>query len=65
MRLNSLAKGMTTELRSFGTFEVRIRKRKEKARNPKTGKIVSVDKHGVTVFRDERELKEELWGIKS
>ena len=55
---------MTAELRGFGTFEVRVRKGKEKARNPKTGEIVSVDKHGVAVFRAGRELKEELWDKK-
>lgn len=60
---DNLGKGMTAELRGFGTFEVRIRKGKEKARNPKTGEIVSVDKHGVAVFRAGRELKEELWKI--
>ena len=59
-----LGKGMTAELRGFGTFEVRIRKGKEKARNPKTGEIVSIDKHGVAVFRAGKELKEELWEIK-
>lgn len=60
---DSLENGMTAELRGFGTFEVRVRKGKEKARNPKTGEIVSVDKHGVAVFRAGRELKEELWDI--
>lgn len=60
---DGLGKGQTAELRGFGTFEVRIRKGKEKARNPKTGEIVSVDKHGVAVFRAGRELKEELWDI--
>ena len=39
------------ELRGFGTFEVRIRKGREKARNPKTGDVVSVDRHGVAIFR--------------
>ena len=60
---DGLGKGLTAELRGFGTFEVRVRKGKEKARNPKTGEIVSVDKHGVAVFRAGRELKEELWRI--
>lgn len=60
---DGLGEGMTAELRGFGTFEVRVRKGKEKARNPKTGEIVSVDKHGVAVFRAGRELKEELWDI--
>lgn len=30
----ALANGRTTELRGFGTFEVRIRKGRDKARNP-------------------------------
>ena len=52
------------ELRGFGTFEVRIRKGRDKARNPKTGEIVSVGRHGVAVFRSGRELKDELWDIR-
>ena len=60
---DSLGNGMTAELRGFGTFEVRVRKGKKKARNPKTGEIVSVDQHDVAVFRAGRELKEELWDI--
>ena len=60
---DSFGKGMTAELRGFGTFEVRIRKGKEKARNPKTGEIVSVDKHGVAVFRAGKDLKNELWDV--
>ena len=60
---DSLGKDMTAELRGFGTFEVRVRKGKKKARNPKTGEIVSVDKHGVAVFRAGRELKDDLWDI--
>lgn len=60
---DGLGKGQTAELRGFGTFEVRVRKGKEKARNPKTGEIVSVDKHGVAVFKAGKELKDELWGI--
>ena len=45
------------ELRGFGTFEVRTRKGREKARNPKTGEVVAVDKHGVAIFRPGKELK--------
>ncbi len=52
------------ELRGFGTFEVKTRKAREKARNPKTGEIVPVDSHGVTVFRPGKELKELTWNIK-
>ena len=49
------------ELRGFGTFEVKIRKGREKARNPKTGEIVSVDSHGIAYFRAGRELKQDVW----
>lgn len=51
------------ELRGFGTFEVRNRKGKEKARNPKTGEVVSVKSHGVAVFRPGKELKDQVWEI--
>ena len=49
------------ELRGFGTFEVRTRKGKEKARNPKTGEVVSVKEHGVAIFRPGKELKDMVW----
>ena len=51
------------ELRGFGTFEVRIRKGREKARNPKTGDVVSVDRHGVAIFRPGKELKDFVWDV--
>ena len=51
------------ELRGFGTFEVRIRKGREKARNPKTGDVVAVGKHGVAIFRPGKELKDFVWNI--
>ncbi len=51
------------ELRGFGTFEVRIRKGREKARNPKTGDVVAVDRHGVAIFRPGKELKDEVWKL--
>ena len=60
---DSLGKGMTAELRGFGTFEVRVRRGKEKARNPKTGDVVSVDRHGVAIFRAGKELKDFVWDI--
>lgn len=53
------------ELRGFGTFEVRTRKGREKARNPKTGEVVAVDKHGVAIFRPGKELKEFVWDVRS
>ena len=52
------------ELRGFGTFEIKIRKGREKARNPKTGEIVSVDSHGIAAFRAGRELKQDVWILK-
>ena len=57
----SLIEGLVLELRGFGTFEVRIRKGREKARNPKTGMPVAVEPHGVAVFRPGKELKQAVW----
>ena len=53
----------TVELRGFGTFEVKLRKGRKRARNPKTGAIVSVEDHGVASFRPGRELKKAAWTI--
>lgn len=52
------------ELRGFGTFEIRTRKGRERARNPKTGETVSVNDHGVAVFRPGKELKEIAWHLR-
>jgi len=52
------------ELRGFGTFEVRTRKGREKARNPKTGDLVAVDTHGVAIFRPGKELKDFVWELR-
>lgn len=62
---DALSDGRTTELRGFGTFEVRIRKGRDKARNPKTGETVSVENHGVAVFRPGKELKDALWDLRN
>lgn len=51
------------ELRGFGTFEIKTRKGREKARNPKTGETVPVEAHGVAVFRPGKELKKLAWPI--
>ncbi|MFA5468360.1 MAG: HU family DNA-binding protein [Sphaerochaetaceae bacterium] len=59
-----LIKDRVIELRGFGTFEVRTRKGRERARNPKTGEIVAVDTHGVAVFRPGKELKESVWELR-
>jgi integration host factor subunit beta len=51
------------ELRGFGTFEIKIRKGRTKARNPKTGESLSVGSHGIAAFRAGRELKREVWNL--
>lgn len=61
---DGLKADMVIELRGFGTFEVRTRKGREKARNPKTGAVVSVENHGVAVFRPGKELNDELWDLR-
>jgi integration host factor subunit beta len=60
---DTLIKQMSIELRGFGTFEVRIRKGRQKARNPKTGKLVSINSHGIAAFRPGRELKQDVWNL--
>ena len=52
------------ELRGFGTFEIRTRKGRDRARNPKTGDIVPVSAHGVAVFRPGKELKQIAWPLR-
>ena len=59
-----LREDKVVELRGFGTFEIRTRKGRERARNPKTGEIVPVSAHGVAVFRPGKELKQVAWPLK-
>lgn len=59
-----MEKGSTIEFRGFGTFEVRQRKGKEKARNPQNGEICSVPPHCVAAFRAGQELKKALFDLK-
>lgn len=54
----------TIEFRGFGTFEIRTRKGRERARNPKTGETVQVRNHGVVVFRPGKELKQASWPLR-
>ena len=61
---DALGKGNTVELRGFGTFEIRTRKGRQKARNPKTGEIIQINDHGVAVFRPGKELKESTWALR-
>lgn len=61
---SALLEDRVVEFRGFGTFEVRTRKGRERARNPKTGETVSVQNHGVVVFRPGKELKEAAWPLR-
>jgi len=60
----ALSEDKVVELRGFGTFEIRTRKGREKARNPKTGETVPVQAHGVAVFRPGKELKKAAWPLR-
>ena len=60
----ALQEDKIVELRGFGTFEIRTRKGRDKARNPKTGEIVPVSAHGVAVFRPGKELKQLAWPLR-
>jgi integration host factor subunit beta len=51
----------TVELRGFGTFEVRFRKGRSKARNPRTGEFVLPRPHGIVAFRPGKEIKRDVW----
>jgi nucleoid DNA-binding protein len=61
---NALAQDRTVELRGFGTFELRTRKGRLKARNPKTGVVVQTSAHRVAVFRPGKELKNAVWNLR-
>jgi integration host factor subunit alpha len=60
---NALEDGRSVELRGFGTFEIRERKGRKKARNPKTGEIVSVEDHAVVAFRAGKDMKKTVWDL--
>ena len=60
---DSLGQGNMIELRGFGTFEIRNRKGRQKARNPKTGEMVSVSSHGIAAFRAGKELRQTVWNL--
>ena len=61
---NALCNGSSIELRTFGTFELRLRKGRKNARNPRTGDITPTDPHYVAAFRSGSELKQKLWNLK-
>jgi integration host factor subunit beta len=60
---DALINRMIIELRGFGTFEVKIRKGRQKARNPKTGEPTVSHSHGVAAFRPGRELRQDVWNL--
>ena len=60
---DALIRRHVIELRGFGTFEVKTRKARPKARNPKTGESLVIRSHGVATFRSGRELKQAVWNI--
>ena len=60
---SALQQRCVIELRGFGTFEVKIRKARPRARNPRTGQTVSVRPRGQVIFRPGRELKQNAWII--
>ena len=61
---NALCNGSSIELRTFGTFELRLRKGRKNARNPRTGDITPTEPHYVADFRSGSELKQKLWNLK-
>lgn len=62
---DSLEEDRVIELRGLGTFELKQRKGREKARNPRTGETVSVESHCVASFRSGKELKSRVWNARS
>jgi integration host factor subunit beta len=60
---NALVEQRVIELRGFGTFEVKVRKGRQNARNPRTGEVISVKAHGIASFRAGRELKQSVWNL--
>ena len=59
----ALLRQQVIELRGFGTFEIKMRKGRPKARNPRTGETFFVRSHGSAIFRPGRELKQAAWSI--
>jgi integration host factor subunit beta len=61
---SALGSRKAIELRGFGTFEIKIRKGREKEKKQKTGEILSVGSHGIVSFRAGKELRQEVWSLK-
>jgi integration host factor subunit beta len=60
---SAIIDGNVVELRGFGTFAVRIRKGRSRARNPRTGDPIVVGSHGVPCWKPGRDLKRDAWNI--
>jgi integration host factor subunit alpha len=60
---DALLNRQVIELRGFGTFEVKVRKARPRARNPRTGETIAIRSHGAVAFRSGRELKQAVWAI--
>ncbi|MDR2595910.1 MAG: integration host factor subunit beta [Treponema sp.] len=60
---DALIRRQVIELRGFGTFEVKVRKARQRARNPRTGEKITIRSHGAVTFRSGRELKQAVWNI--
>ena len=54
--LEALKQGKRIELRNFGVFQVKMRKRRI-GRNPKTGEVVPVPQRHTVVFKPGLEMK--------
>ena len=61
---SALVSRKAIELRGFGTFEIKIRKGRQKARNPRTGELLSISSHGIAAFRAWRELRKDVWDLR-
>ena len=65
--LEEIKAGLTSqkaiEFRGFGTFEIKMRKGRIRARNPKTGEFLTIYPHGIASFRAGRELRQEVWNL--
>jgi nucleoid DNA-binding protein len=55
---NSLTRGKSVEIRSFGSFFIKQISEKKRARNPKTGEIIYVPKRNKIRFMASKRLKE-------
>jgi len=60
----ALLEDRVIEFRGFGTFELKTRKGRENARNPKNGQQVRVEDHGAVSFRPGADLKDGSWNLR-